>query len=53
MSAQLLEQRMQIKLRRLINDYLDKGWIITNRHPLTIYRGRAGYQLQNGCLVSV
>lgn len=53
MSAQLSEQRIQLNLRRLIDDYLAKGWIITNRHPLTIYRGRAGYQLQNGCLVSV
>lgn len=53
MSAQLLEQRTQLALRKLIEDYLNKGWIITNRHPLTIYRGRAGYQLRNGCLVSV
>ena len=53
MSAQRLEQRTQLALRGLIDNYLAKGWLITNRYPLTIYRGRAGYQLQNGCLVSV
>ena len=53
MSAQLLEQRTQLALRGLIDSYLTKGWLITNRYPLTIYRGRAGYQLQNGCLISL
>ncbi len=53
MSTQRLEQRTQLALRGLIDNYLAKGWVITNRCPLTIYRGRAGYQLQNGCLVSV
>jgi len=46
-------RRVQQELRDLIDVYLKHGWLITNRYPLTIYRGRAGYQLQNGCLVSV
>ncbi len=53
MSAYRLEQRTHPALRLLIDSYLAKGWLITNRYPLAIYRGRAGYQLQNGCLVSV
>ena len=53
MSAYRLEQRTQLAMRVLIDEYLAKGWVITNRCPLTIYRGRAGYKLQHGCLVSV
>ncbi len=53
MSAQRLEQRTQLALRGLIDNYLAKGWLITNRYPLTIRRGRAGYELRNWCLISL
>lgn len=53
MSAQQLERRTHPQLRGLIDDYLAKGWEITNRHPLTIRRGRAGWELRNWCLSSL
>ena len=48
-----VERRKHPQLTNLIDDYLAKGWEITNRHPLTIRRGRAGYELRNWCLISL
>jgi len=45
--------KAQSDLQIMIDNYLARGWVITKRDPLTLYRGRAGYQLQNGVLVSV
>jgi len=45
--------KAQSDLHGMIDSYLSRGWVITKRDPLTLYRGRAGYQLQNGVLVSL
>ena len=50
--SQTPEEREQ-QLQAMIDSYLSRGWVITKRDPLTLYRGRAGYQLQNGVLVSL
>ncbi len=46
------EERQQ-QLQAMIDSYLARGWVVTRKDPLTLYRGRAGYQLQNGVLVSL
>lgn len=43
----------QIALDAMIDSYVAKGYEITCTDPLTLRRGRAGYQLQNGVLVSL
>jgi hypothetical protein len=52
-SHQFPDRRCHPQLTNLIDDYLAKGWEITNRNPLTIRRGRAGWELVNWCLRSL
>lgn len=47
------DRRNHPQLTNLIDDYLAKGWEITDRNPLTIRRGKAGWQLRNWCLSSL
>ncbi|WP_287026556.1 hypothetical protein [Herbaspirillum sp.] len=46
-----LECRTQLDLRRLVDEYLKRGWEITSRNPLTLERGRMRRQLRHGCIV--
>lgn len=43
-----LEQRMNCDLREAIQKYLDDGWKIISRDPITIERGRRRMYLENG-----
>lgn len=46
-----LECRTQLDLRRLVDEYLQRGWEIVSRDPLTIERGRMRKEVRHGCLV--
>ena len=46
-----LECRTQLDLRRLVDEYLQRGWEIASRNPLTLERGRTRRQLRHGCIV--
>ena len=47
------ERRSHNLLTDLVQDYLNKGWTITHRAPLTLRRGNAGWQVVNWCLRSL
>ena len=42
--------RMQLDLRALIDKYIEDGYEITSRSPLTLIRGRHMRYLENGVL---
>lgn len=46
------EQRHLPALRAHIEQLLSKGWMISNRNPLTLHNGRRCYLVSHGMLIS-
>jgi len=45
------ERRTQLDLRRTINEFIARGWTVTDRNPVTFERGRMRRKVQHGCVV--
>lgn len=46
------EQRRLPALRAHVEQLLSKGWIISNRNPLTLQNGHRCYLVSHGMLIS-